>query len=65
MEIKKIIKTSKGTVKFRGEVTEAEHEFILNVGLNTLLENGALPFTTVEEDEWENFPPASDEDVSH
>jgi len=66
MEIKKVLKTKKGTVVFKGEISEVEHEFILSVGLNTLMEQGALPFTTVEDEEdWGNFPPHSAEDEVH
>lgn len=49
MEIKKSIKTEKGTVVFEGEITPEEHDFILSVGLNELLAQGALPFHELDE----------------
>lgn len=65
MEIKKVIKTAKGTVKFRGEITDEEHEFILSVGLNTLLEAGALPFTQVDDEDDLAYIQPTDEDEVH
>lgn len=50
VQIKKLIKTTEGTVKFEGELTEQEHEFVVTVGLHTLMENGALPFIVVDEE---------------
>jgi hypothetical protein len=61
MEIIKVLKTKKGIVTFKGEITEAEHEYILTVGLNSLLEQGALPFTSIEDDEdWANTLPVQE-----
>lgn len=51
MEVKKVLKTKNGTVKFEGELSESEHDFVLSVGLNTLLEAGALPFHTMDIDD--------------
>ncbi len=42
MEIKKSIKTKDGTVMFKGELSPEEHDFVLSVGLNTLIEQGAI-----------------------
>jgi len=61
MEINKILKTKKGTVRFQGELTEQEHELVLSVGLNELMSNGALPFTMLEDEELMNFPPVDPE----
>jgi hypothetical protein len=46
MLVKKVIETDKGTVKFEGELEEAELDLIIRIGLNYLLAQGALPFTT-------------------
>lgn len=66
MEIKKILKTKKGTVVFKGEISDEEHEFILSVGLNTLMEHGALPFSTVDdEDDLSSFIQSDEQDATH
>jgi hypothetical protein len=57
VEIKKVLKTKDGTVTFKGSLTSEEHEFILAVGLNTLMEHGALPFQVADEDEMADFIP--------
>jgi hypothetical protein len=44
--INKSIETEEGTVKFEGELEQAELDLVLQVGLNFLLQQGALPFTT-------------------
>lgn len=49
MEIKKSIKTKDGTVMFKGELSPEEHDFVLSVGLNTLIEQGAFAMQQVEE----------------
>lgn len=51
MEVKKAIKTKMGTVVFEGELTNEEHDYVLTVGLNTMLEAGALPFKHFEDEE--------------
>ena len=40
------IETENGNVKFEGELEQNELDFILKIGLNTLLKAGAIPFTT-------------------
>lgn len=57
MEIKKVLKTKDGTVTFKGSLSPEEHEFILAVGLNTLMEHGAIPFQVGDEDEMADFIP--------
>ncbi len=53
MEIKKSIKNKDGTVMFKGELSPEEHDFVLSVGLNTLVEQGAIAMSTEEEpDRW-------------
>jgi hypothetical protein len=55
MEIKKVLKTKDGNVTFKGSLSPEEHEFVLAVGLNTLMENGAIPFQVGEADELADF----------
>lgn len=50
MEIKKAIKTDKGTVLFEGELSDEEFDFVLTVGLNELFQHGALPFHHLSND---------------
>jgi ABC-type proline/glycine betaine transport system ATPase subunit len=45
MLINKSIETEEGTVKFEGELEPKELDLVLQVGLNYLLQQGALPFT--------------------
>ena len=42
MDIKKVNKKADGTITFKGSLTSEEHEFVLAVGINTLIENGAI-----------------------
>jgi hypothetical protein len=46
MLVNKSIETENGTVKFEGELEQNELDFVLKIGLNTLLTAGAIPFTT-------------------
>ena len=46
MLVNKSIETPEGTVKFEGELEQNELDFILKIGLNMLLTQGAIPFTT-------------------
>jgi len=66
MDIKKVIKTKKGEVTFKGTLSPEEHEYVLAVGLNTLMEAGALPMQVIEdEDDYMNFPPIDDGEQTH
>lgn len=49
MEIKKSIKNRDGTVVFKGTLSPEEHDFVLCVGLNTLVEQGVLAMTAEED----------------
>lgn len=49
MEIKKSIKNKDGTVVFKGTLTPEEHDFVLSVGLNTLVEQGAIAMSSEED----------------
>ena len=44
MLISKSIETPEGTVKFEGVLEQKELDFVLKLGLNLLLTQGALPF---------------------
>ena len=57
MAIHKILKTKDGTVTFKGSLTSEEHEYILAVGLNTLLEAGALPMQVADEEDLADYIP--------
>lgn len=48
MEVRKVIKTNTGNVLFEGELNQEEADFVLGIGLNVLLEQGAIPFTAQE-----------------
>ncbi len=50
MQVKNLVKTKQGTYQFDGELSEEEHEFVITVGLHTLMEQGALPFMEVNEE---------------
>lgn len=50
MLVSKSIETEHGTVKFEGELEQHELDFVLKIGLNTLLKMGAIPFTTKHTD---------------
>jgi len=45
MLVNKSIETPNGTVKFEGELEQKELDFVIKIGLNFLLQNGAIPFT--------------------
>ena len=44
MDIKRTIETDDGIVFFQGTLKGAELEAVITVGLNTLLQAGALPY---------------------
>lgn len=44
MLVNQSLETSEGTVQFTGTLEKEELDFVLQVGLNYLLQNGALPF---------------------
>ena len=66
VDVKKVIKTKNGEVTFKGTLSPEEHEYVLAVGLNTLMEAGALPMQIIDdEDDYKNFPPPDDEGKQH
>ena len=44
MLVSKTIETAEGHVKFEGELEPKELDMVLKIGLNYLLQMGALPF---------------------
>ena len=57
MDVKKVLKTKDGTVTFKGSLSPEEHEFVLAVGLNTLMEAGALPMQMADEEALADYIP--------
>ena len=50
MRVHKVIKTSTGTYTFDGELSQEEVDVIMTVGIGYLLERGALPIKSLEEE---------------
>lgn len=61
MKLSKSIEGPNGIVTFTGELTSEELDLILSVGLNYLLQQGALPMKSMEESELHSFGPGSEE----
>lgn len=55
MLVSKSIETPQGTVKFEGELEANELDFVIKIGLNVLLQQGAIPMVM----------PPTDEEVQH
>jgi hypothetical protein len=51
MQIEVTSKDEDGNVVFNGKLNKKEVEFVLNVGVNFLMANGALPLFTGKSDE--------------
>lgn len=49
MLVNKSVETPQGTVKFEGELEQNELDFVLKIGLNSLMRMGAIPFTSKEQ----------------
>lgn len=49
INVSKAVKTSEGVVQFNGELSQQEFDFVMEVGLNTLFEAGALPFKAIDD----------------
>lgn len=43
MHVNKVIETADGTIKFEGELEQLEADLVIKIGLNYLLQNGAMP----------------------
>lgn len=55
MHVTKSLETAEGTVKFEGELEQKELDLVLKIGLNYLLQMGALPFVTKVADQLEDM----------
>jgi hypothetical protein len=55
MDVKKTVKNKDGTISFKGTMTQEEHDYVIAVGLNYLVEQGyiALSEPDLEEEELE------------
>lgn len=51
MKIEVTTKDEDGNVAFTGTLSKTEVSFVLNVGINYLMANGALPLFTGKDDE--------------
>ena len=51
MKIDKTIQTPNGEVSFNGELNEKELDFVIEVGLNFLLAQGAIPLSLSTQNE--------------
>lgn len=49
MEIRKVIKTSKGDFTFEGNLSQEELDIIVTVGIGVLLEKGAMPLLGLDD----------------
>ena len=49
MKVDKSLEGPNGTVTFQGELSSAEVDVILGVGLNFLMQQGALPFKVLKD----------------
>ena len=59
MKIEKSLETPEGTVTFSGTLNPEEVDFILTVGLNYLMQQGAIPFRVAKASEGINVAPGS------
>lgn len=48
MQIKQVVETPEGDVVFQGRLEGPELAFVLEVGINTLVAQGALPFASTK-----------------
>lgn len=60
LKIKKSIETPEGSVLFEGEINQDELDLILSVGLNFLLQQGAIPFRVSKQSELSRMVEGSD-----
>ena len=61
MKITKTVETPEGEFTFEGEISEVEHDFIIEAGLNFLIQRGLVPFKMVPNGEISFTPPSSGE----
>jgi len=55
MQITKSIETPEGTVKFTGEISGAELDIVLQMGLLTLMSRGVIQAVVADKDAEENL----------
>ncbi len=51
MQIKHIVQTASGTYELNGEIEQEEFDYIFSLGLNVLLQQGAIATSGMEEEE--------------
>jgi hypothetical protein len=51
VEVKKVIRTSKGDFTFEGTLSQEELDIIITVGIGVLLEKGAMPLLGIDDGE--------------
>lgn len=61
MRVSKTIETPDGTIQFEGELSQEELDLILSVGINFLMEQGAIPFKVMSEKKKADFGEGSKE----
>lgn len=61
MEIRKVIKTPDGEFTFEGNLSQAELDVIVTVGIGYLMEKGALPILGAEMEEISKIIPFNEE----
>ena len=50
IQVEKSFKTKDGIVTFKGTLTQDEADYVIGVGLNYLMQQGALPFTVIDDE---------------
>ena len=48
MRINQVVETEDGAVTFQGNLTGPELAFVLEVGINVLVQRGAIPFASTK-----------------
>ncbi len=61
MKVKKSLETPDGVVEFQGELNQDELDLILTVGLNYLLQQGAIPLRVMPETDRAKLTTGSEE----
>lgn len=59
MQIKRVFKRGDKTWEVDAEFTDNEMQVVIDVGLNTLFETGAIPFVVEEDNRFIIQPPSS------
>lgn len=61
MKVAKTFETPDGTVHFEGELSQEELDLIISVGINFLMQQGAIPFKVMGEKNKADFGEGSEE----